>query len=44
MIFFAVAAPTPGSDSRSLSEAEFRSIFAPLAVDVVVLLLALDVD
>jgi hypothetical protein len=31
MIFFAVAAPTPGSDSRSLWDAEFKSILDPLA-------------
>ena len=31
MIFFAVAAPTPGSDSRSLCDAEFKSILDPLA-------------
>jgi hypothetical protein len=31
MIFFAVAAPTPGRDSRSLCDAEFKSILDPLA-------------
>jgi hypothetical protein len=31
MIFFAVAAPTPGKLSKSCSLALFRSTFAPLA-------------
>jgi hypothetical protein len=31
MIFFAVAAPTPGRSSRSFALALFRSTFVPLA-------------